>query len=118
MLIVDEAHATPMHEKHGSLAALVADDQAIIAGPRATTRIGLPTEAESAALYVVDLRRRGRRPATIGRELVAIAVYHLSMDHPTPTGHDVVRTVKRGNCQRLGIALPQKTVMHAAPVRC
>jgi hypothetical protein len=51
-------------------------------------RIGcqrLPAEPETVALYVADLKRRGRRPATIARKLTAIAVYHRSMDHPTPT---------------------------------
>jgi integrase len=61
-------------------------------------RIGharLPAEAETVALYVADLKRRGRRPATIARKLPAIAVYHRSVDHPTPTDHDVVRALVR-----------------------
>jgi hypothetical protein len=62
-------------------------------------RIGrkqMPAEAETVALYVADLKRRGRRPATIARKLAAIAVYHRSLDHPSPTDHDVVRAVVRG----------------------
>jgi hypothetical protein len=54
-----------------------------------------------------DLKRRGRRPATIARKLAAIAVYHRSMDHPTPTAHDVVRAVVRGTRRQLGVAKPQ-----------
>jgi SAM-dependent methyltransferase len=58
---------------------------------------------------VADLSRRGRRPATIARKLAAIAVYHRSRDHSTPTDHDVVRAVVRGTRRQLGVAQPQKT---------
>jgi hypothetical protein len=74
-------------------------------------RARLPAEAETVALYVADLKRRGRRPATIARKLAAIAVYHSSMDHPTPTAHDVVRAVVRGTRRQLGVAQPQKTAL-------
>jgi hypothetical protein len=70
-----------------------------------------PAEAETVALYVADLKRRGRRPATIPRKLAAIAVYHRSTDHPTPTDHDVVRAVVRGTRRKLGVAQPQKTAL-------
>jgi hypothetical protein len=63
----------------------------------------LPAEAETVALYVADLTRRGRRPATIARKLAAIAVYYRSMDHLTPTDHDVVRAVVRGTRRQLGV---------------
>jgi hypothetical protein len=67
-------------------------------------RARLPAQAETVALYVADLTRRGRRPATIARKLAAIGVYHRSMDHPTPTDHDVVRAVVRGTRRQLGVA--------------
>jgi integrase len=83
-------------------------------------RIGrqrLPAEAETVALYVADLKRRGRRPATIARKLAAIAVYHRSMDHPTPTDYDVVRAVVRGTRRQLGVAQPQKTAIEIDALR-
>ena len=69
------------------------------------------------APYVADLTRRGRRPATIARKLAAIAVYHRSMDHLTPTDHDVVRTVVRGTRRQLGVAQPQKTALELDALR-
>jgi integrase len=83
-------------------------------------RIGrqrLPAEAETVALYVADLTHRGRRPATIARKLAAIAVYHRSTDHPTPTDHDVVRAVVRGTRRQLGVAQPQKTALEIDALR-
>jgi hypothetical protein len=45
-------------------------------------------------LRTLELTRRP--PATIARKLAAFAVYHRrSLDHPTPTDHDVVRAVVR-----------------------
>jgi integrase len=80
-------------------------------------RARLPAEAETVALYVADLTRRGRRPATIARKLAAIAVYHRSMNHPTPTDHDVVRAVVRGTRRQLGVAQPQKTALELEALR-
>ncbi len=77
-------------------------------------RIGrdrLPAEAETVALYVADLRRRGRRPATIARKLAAIAVYHRSAGHRSPAEHDVVRAVVRGTRRELGVAQRQSTAL-------
>lgn len=84
------------------------------------TRIGrtrLPAEPETAALYVADLRRRGRKPATIARKLAAIAVYHGSTGHSTPTSHDVVRAVVRGTRRQLGVAQKQKTALELDALR-
>jgi integrase len=83
-------------------------------------RIGrkqLPAEPETVALYVADLTRRGRRPATIARKLAAIAVYHRSLDHAAPTDHDVVRAVVRGTRRQLGVAQPQKTALELDALR-
>jgi integrase len=77
-------------------------------------RIGrerLPAEPEMVALYVADLRRRGRRPATIARKLSAITVYHRSTGHPSPCEHDVVRAVVRGTRRALGVAQQQSTAL-------
>jgi hypothetical protein len=48
-------------------------------------RPGGSHERDACASDRSDLKRRGRRPVTIARKLAAIAVYHRSMDHPTPT---------------------------------
>jgi hypothetical protein len=61
---------------------------------------------------------RRTRPATIARKLAAIAVYHRSMDHPTPTDHDVMlRAVVRGSRRQLGVAQPQKTELEIDALR-
>src|ERR1019366_9673024 len=64
-----------------------------------------------------DLTRRGRRPATIARKLAAVAVYHRSIDHSTPTDHDVVRAVVRGTRRQLGVVQPQKTALELEALR-
>ncbi len=77
-------------------------------------RIGrerLPADCETVALYVAELRRRGRRPATIARKLAAIAVYHRSAGHRSPAEHDVVRAVVRGTRRELGVAQRQSTAL-------
>jgi hypothetical protein len=67
-------------------------------------RPGGSHERDACASDRSDLKRRGRRPATIARKLAAIAVYHRSMDHPTPTTHDFVWAVVRGTRRQLGVA--------------
>ena len=69
------------------------------------------------ALYVADLGRRGRRPATIARKLAAIAVFHRAAGEASPTEHDVVRAVVRGLRRQLGVAQPQKTALEVEPLR-
>src|SRR5450631_220589 len=76
-----------------------------------------PAEPETVALYVADLARRGRRPATIARKLAAIAVYHRAAGEASPTEHDVVRAVVRGTRRQLGVAQPQKTALELDPLR-
>lgn len=71
----------------------------------------MPADSETVALYVADLRRSGRRPATISRKLSAIAVYHRSAGHPSPCEHDVVRAVMRGTRRALGVAQRQSTAL-------
>jgi site-specific recombinase XerD len=107
-----EASRAPSSER-----AYAADWRDFCAFAARIGRARLPAEAETVALYVADLTRRGRRPATISRKLAAIAVYHRSMDHPTPTDHDVVRAVVRGTRRQLGVAQPQKTALELDPLR-
>jgi integrase len=71
----------------------------------------MPADPETVALYVADLRRSGRRPATIARKLAAIAVYHRSIGHQSPCEHDVVRAVVRGTRRALGVAQRQSTAL-------
>jgi len=71
----------------------------------------LPAKPETVALYVADLRRRGRRPATISRKLAAIAVYHRSTGQHSPAEHDVVRAVVRGTRRALGVVQRQSTAL-------
>jgi integrase len=71
----------------------------------------MPADPETVAFYVADLRRSGRRPATIARKLAAIAVYHRSAGHQSPCEHDVVRAVVRGTRRALGVAQRQSTAL-------
>jgi integrase len=86
-----------------------------------TTRIcreRLPADPETVAIYVADLRRSGRRPATISRKLAAIAVYHRSAGYPSPCEHDVVRAVVRGTRRALGVAQRQSTALTLGDLTC
>jgi site-specific recombinase XerD len=80
-------------------------------------RVAHPAEAETVALYVTDLARRGRVAATIARRLVSIAVYHRAAGHPSPTEHGVVRAVVSGLRRQLGVAQQQKTALEIDPLR-
>ena len=107
-----EASRAPSSER-----AYAADWRDFCAFAARIGRARLPAEAETVALYVADLTRRTRRPATIARKLAAVAVYHRSLDHPTPTDHDVVRAVVRGTRRQLGVAQPQKTALELDALR-
>jgi integrase len=107
------SHAPP----RASERAYAADWRDFCAFAARIGRARLPAEAETVALYVADLTRRDRRPATISRKLAAIAVYHRSTDHPAPTDHDVVRAVVRGTRRQLGVAQPQKTALEIDALR-
>ena len=72
-----EASRAPSSER-----AYAADWRDFCAFAARIGRARLPAEPETVALYVADLKQRGRRPATIARKLAAIAVYHRSMDPP------------------------------------
>jgi integrase len=76
-----------------------------------------PAEPETVALYVTNLARRGRAPATIARRLVSIAVYHRAAGHPSPTEHGVGRAVVSGLRRQLGVAQQQKTALEIDPLR-
>ncbi len=76
-----------------------------------------PAEAETVALYVTDLARRGRAPATIARRLVSIAVYHRAAGYPSPSDHGVVRAVVSGLRRQLDVAQRQKTALEINSLR-
>jgi hypothetical protein len=116
-LRVDARAAAEASRAPSSERAYAADWRDFCAFAARIDRTRLPAEAETVALYVADLTRRGRRPATIARKLAAIAVYHRSLDHPTPTDHDVVRAVVRGTRRQLGVAQPQKTALELDALR-
>jgi integrase len=84
---------------------------------RLIARAPHPAEAETVALYVTDLARRGRAPATIARRLVSIAVYHRAAGYTSPTEHGVVRAVVSGLRRQLGVAQQQKTALEIDPLR-
>jgi len=67
-------------------------------------RSSLPASADSVSLYVVDLARRGRLPATIAQRLAAIASAHLAAGQASPTVHPDVREVVAGVRRKLGTA--------------
>jgi site-specific recombinase XerD len=110
--VAAEASRAPSSER-----AYAADWRDFCAFAARIGRQRLPAEAETVALYVADLKWRSRRPATIARKLAAIAVYHLSLNHPAPTAHDVVRAVVRGTRRQLGVAQPQKTALEIDALR-
>jgi hypothetical protein len=67
------------------------------------------------ALYVADLTRRGRRPATIARKLAAIAV--TTARPTTDANHDVVHAAVGGTRCQLGVAQPQKSALELDALR-
>jgi len=60
--------------------------------------------------------RAGRRCEPSAVERAAIAIYHRSTNHPTPTAHDVVRAVVPGT-PASGVAQPQKTALEIDALR-
>jgi len=70
----------------------------------AAGRSSLPASPDTVSLYVVDLARRGRLPATIAQRLAAIAAAHLEVGQASPTVHADVREVVAGVRRKLGTA--------------
>jgi integrase len=101
----------------GTERAYAADWRDFSAFATRIARRRLPAEPETVALYVADLARRDRKPATIARKLAAVAVFHRSAGHPSPTEHDVVRAVVRGVRRQLGVEQKQKTALELEPLR-
>jgi site-specific recombinase XerD len=66
-------------------------------------RSSLPASSDSVQLYLVDLARRGRAPATLERRVVAITRNHRQAGHRSPVDVDV-REVLLGLRRRLGAA--------------
>jgi len=76
-------------------------------------RIGQPMFApggEVLALYVADLARSGKKPATIARRVAAIATQYRSNGYgETPASSFLVKEVLRGVRRTLGIAQERKS---------
>jgi integrase len=77
-----------------------------------SARIGQPFFAsggEVLALYIADLARRGKKPATIVRRVAAIATeYHAGGHRETPASSFLVKEVLRGVKRTLGTAQERK----------
>jgi hypothetical protein len=72
-----------------------------------TGAISAPSSLESGETGCRPSLRPSRCTSrTSNGKLAAIAVYHRSTDHLTPTDHDVVRAVVRGTRRQLGVAQP------------
>ena len=107
----DTSRAKSMERPYGN------DWRDFCAFARLIGRAPHPADAETVALYVTDLARRGRAPATIARRLVSIAVYHRAAGYPSPTEHGVVRAVVSGLRRQLGVAQQQKTALEIDSLR-
>lgn len=78
-----------------------------------SARIGQPFFAsggEVLALYIADLARRGKKPATIVRRVAAIATkYHAGGHHEAPASSFLVKEGLRGVRRTLGTAQERKS---------
>jgi hypothetical protein len=75
-------------------------------------RTRLPAEPATVALFVADLTRCGRRRSRVSSRR---SVCHRSMDHPTPTDHDVA--VGRGGRRQLGVGAAAETALEIEALR-
>jgi len=66
-------------------------------------RPSLPASSDSVQLYLVDMARRGRAPATMERRVVSITRHHREAGYKTPVDVDV-REVLLGLRRQLGAA--------------
>jgi site-specific recombinase XerD len=77
----------------------------------------LPATAETVSLYVADVAE-SMKPATLQRRLAAIAVAHKANGYnPSPTSHEVVRSVLSGVRRSLGGAVSQKRALAVEDLR-
>jgi integrase len=67
----------------------------------------LPASGDTVALYLADLARQGKRPATIARRVASISQAHKTRNLPTPTGAAEVRVVLAGVRRTHGTAQRQ-----------
>ena len=63
----------------------------------------LPAAEAVVACYISDLAHKGRKSATVGRHVAAIAYHHKQAGQPSPVG-EVVRSVLRGIRRVVGTA--------------
>jgi hypothetical protein len=68
-------------------------------------------EPETLTLYLADLSRRGRKPATWSSKLAAIAVYHRAAGFEATTEDESCGNVHRGSRQRAGVTQVQKNAL-------
>jgi len=80
------------------------------------SRACLPATADTVALYVADVAE-SVKPSTLQRRLAAIAVYHKVAGFPSPTSHEVVRSILSGVRRSLGVAQTQKTALSVGDIR-
>jgi site-specific recombinase XerD len=73
----------------------------------------LPATAETVAVYIATLAKRGLRPATIKRRLAAIGYAHRFVGEEPPTSTERVRSVHRGIRRDLGVRPEQKAAATA-----
>lgn len=77
----------------------------------------LPATVETISLYVADVADK-MRPATLQRRLAAISVAHKAAGYePSPTSHEVVKSVLSGIRRELGVAQSQKRALGIEDVR-
>jgi hypothetical protein len=76
-----------------------------------------PAEPETVVLYVADLARRGRRPATIARKLAAIAVFHRAAGEASPPSMTSCGPWSAACAANSGLPSPQKTALGLEPLR-
>ena len=78
--------------------------------------VALPASPQTVAAYLGDAAGQ-RRPSTLRRQMVAIALMHRSAAAPNPVAHGLVRTVWRGIQRTLGTAPQKKTALRSSQLK-
>lgn len=77
----------------------------------------LPAAPETVALYLSARANEGRRPATLGVSLSALAQAHEQAGHASPLAAALVKETWKGIRRRLGVAPNKKEPLSAAELR-
>lgn len=80
-------------------------------------RSPLPASPETVALYLERLAQEGKRITTLNRRLASISVRHKGEGLPSPTGHELVRSVLAGLRRSLGVAPRRKKPLRLPDIR-